>query len=70
MVDPVSSPRFYRGTSDQYEIGDLSGKFGLLENHTLYKTSYNDTILPLFGAYSILGRSVVIHKKVIEICAR
>ena len=51
------------GTSDQYEMGDLSGKFGTLENRKKYSTVYNDTMLPLFGLRSILGRSIVIHKK-------
>lgn len=45
-------------------MGDLSGKFGTLDNHTLYQHSYNDTMLPLFGPRSILGRSIVIHKRV------
>ncbi|KAK4875753.1 hypothetical protein RN001_012175 [Aquatica leii] len=63
-VDSSSSPKNYRGTSDQYEMGDLSGKFGSLENHTIYKHDYNDTMLPLFGPRSILGRSIVIEKRV------
>lgn len=45
-------------------MGDLSGKFGTLDNQTIYKTTYNDSILPLFGPRSILGRSLVIHKMV------
>lgn len=44
-------------------MGDLSGKFGTLDNYTLYKTDYNDSMLPLFGPRSILGRSIVIHKR-------
>lgn len=63
-VDPSSSPTRYQGTPDQYEMGDLSGKFGNLENATIYKSSYNDTMLPIFGPRSILGRSIIIHKKV------
>ncbi|XP_044755346.1 uncharacterized protein LOC123314251 [Coccinella septempunctata] len=63
-VDPSSSPRLYQGTPDQYEMGDLSGKFGSLDNQTIFKVSYNDTMLPIFGPRSILGRSVVIHKRV------
>ncbi|CAG9760751.1 unnamed protein product [Ceutorhynchus assimilis] len=63
-VDPTSSPTKYHGTPDQYEMGDLSGKFGNLENKTVYKTFYNDTMLPLFGPRSILGRSVLIHKRI------
>lgn len=63
-VDPASSPRAYLGTPDQYEMGDLSGKFGSLDNQTHYKHEYNDTMLPLFGPRSIIGRSVIIHKRV------
>nr|CAH7717996.1 unnamed protein product [Callosobruchus chinensis] len=62
-VDPASSPRAYQGTPDQYEMGDLSGKFGSLDNRTAYNTYYNDTLLTLFGPRSVLGRSIVIHKK-------
>lgn len=51
------------GSSDQYELGDLSGKFGTLDHLTEYSNSYNDTNLPLFGYETILGRSIVIHKK-------
>jgi len=51
------------GTLDQYKMGDLSGKFGTLDNKKRYTISYNDTMLPLFGPRSILGRSIVIHKK-------
>nr|CAI5853950.1 unnamed protein product [Callosobruchus analis] len=62
-VDPASSPRAYQGTPDQYEMGDLSGKFGSLDNRTSYNAYYNDTLLTLFGPRSVLGRSIVIHKK-------
>ncbi|XP_034664777.1 uncharacterized protein LOC117899105 isoform X1 [Drosophila subobscura] len=61
-VNPKSSPPPRQGTSDQYELGDLSGKFGGLNGLTQYEDSYNDTNLPLFGYNSIIGRSVVIHK--------
>jgi len=44
-------------------MGNLSGKFGTLENKKRYIMTYNDTMLPLFGPRSILGRSIVIHKK-------
>lgn len=49
-------------------MGDLSGKFGSLDNQTIYKTYYNDTLLTLFGPRSVLGRSLVIHKKVCQFC--
>lgn len=44
-------------------MGDLSGKFGALDGLTQYEDFYNDTNLPLFGYNSIIGRSVVIHKR-------
>lgn len=52
---------------DQYEIGDLSGKHGPLlkvgpdaEDH--YQGAFTDDKLPMSGAHSIIGRSIVIHK--------
>jgi hypothetical protein len=41
----------------------LSGKYGTLEGYSNFEMAYNDTNLPLFGYESILGRSIVIHKK-------
>lgn len=62
-VNPKLSPSPKLGSVDQYEMGDLSGKFGTLDHLTEYMNEYNDTQLPLYGYESILGRSVVIHKK-------
>lgn len=62
-INPKLSPIPTMGSSDQYEMGDLSGKFGLLDNLSEYDASYNDTNLPLFGYESLIGRSIVIHKK-------
>ncbi|KAG9346113.1 hypothetical protein JZ751_007931 [Albula glossodonta] len=60
-VNTAMSPSPGTGSVDQYEIGDISGKFGLLtgldEKHTLYM----DSNLPLSGPNSIVGRSLVIH---------
>lgn len=58
-----NSPPPTVGSEEKYEMGDLSGKFGSLDGLESYETKYNDTNLPLFGYESILGRSVVIHKK-------
>ncbi|XP_030019565.2 uncharacterized protein LOC115439736 [Manduca sexta] len=52
-----------KGTADQYELGDLGDKYGLLDDVKKINTFYNETQISLFGAYSILGRSVVLHKK-------
>jgi Cu/Zn superoxide dismutase len=62
-VNPSYSPPPGTGTTDQYEMGDLSGKFGLLNGLVSLDAVYNDTTLPLFGTHAILGRSVIIHKK-------
>ena len=44
------------------EVGDLSGKFGPLHANSLVNETYIDEYLPLYGVYSIVGRSVVIHR--------
>jgi len=62
-VNTSDIPAAEEGTLDQYEMGNLSGKFGTLDNKKRYIMTYNDTMLPLFGPRSILGRSIVIHKK-------
>jgi hypothetical protein len=55
LVDPTAVNN--RGDC---ELGDLSGKFGLLPSSGFIQ-SYSDDFLPLSGPYSILGRSVVVH---------
>lgn len=53
---------------DKYEIGDLSGKHGPLEqvaghgHEDHYVGKFSDSHLPLSGDNSIVGRSIVIHK--------
>lgn len=64
-VDAKKSPKPGTGTSDEYEVGDLSGKYSLLDSGPLADIHfgiYADFNLPLFGVYSIVGRSVVIHR--------
>ncbi|XP_054897062.1 uncharacterized protein LOC129366944 isoform X2 [Poeciliopsis prolifica] len=56
-----SSPSPGEGTVDQYEIGDISGKFGMLTGKNQFKSVFMDPNMPLTGPYSIMGRSVVIH---------
>nr|QDX46957.1 superoxide dismutase [Azumapecten farreri] len=51
------------GTNDQYEVGDLSNKYGLLNGLTELTITKADSNLPLFGVNSVIGRSVVIHKQ-------
>lgn len=62
-VTPANSPPPDVGTDDLYELGDLAGKYGTFEHKQEVREYYNDTNLPLFGPTSIMGRSVVIHKK-------
>lgn len=59
--DPEEIPPEGQGTTDQYAVGDLSGKFGTLsnKNHELY-SSY-DFNLPLYGSFSVVGRAVVVY---------
>ena len=59
----AESPKPSTGTPDQYEVGDLSGKYGLLTDMEDMRGIYNDTNLPLYGQNSIIGRSIVVHKK-------
>jgi len=59
----VSAPHPAVGTPDQYEVGDLSNKWGSLDNKQYYESYYNDSNLPLYGVNSVVGRSIVIHKK-------
>jgi len=60
-IDMSLSP--INGTPDQYEVGDLSGKFGSLKDKMSVKQVYNDSNAPMFGMQSIVGRSIVIHKE-------
>ena len=52
------------GTDDEYEIGDLSGKYRTFLGLSSYSGEHVDYNLPLFGRNSIIGRSIVIHKNV------
>lgn len=60
--DKPRSPPPGRGTADQYEIGDLSGKYGLLTGQDSFNGQFRDDNLPLYGRYSVIGRSLTIHK--------
>ena len=63
-LNPFGAPYpLYPGNSslDQYEIGDLSGKFHPLTG-TSYSTNVLDINLPMEGPFSIVGRSIVIHR--------
>ncbi|XP_057700243.1 uncharacterized protein cusr [Corythoichthys intestinalis] len=60
-VNISQSPAPGNGTVDQYEIGDISGKFGFLTDLNQLQEMYIDSNLPLTGPHSIVGRSVVVH---------
>ncbi|XP_060920347.1 uncharacterized protein cusr [Labrus mixtus] len=60
-VNISNSPSPGTGTVDQYEIGDISGKFGLLRDLNERQAVYMDQNMPLTGVFSIVGRSVVVH---------
>ncbi|KAJ8365455.1 hypothetical protein SKAU_G00142860 [Synaphobranchus kaupii] len=60
-INQSLSPPPGTGSVDQYEIGDISGKFGLLTNLDQKHALYMDSNMPLSGPNSIVGRSVVIH---------
>lgn len=52
------------GTADQYELGNFGEKYGMLDDFKTFSTAFNETQMSLFGPFSILGRSVVVHQKV------
>lgn len=56
-----NSPTPGTGTVDQYEIGDISGKFGMLNGLNQSQAVYIDPDISLTGPFSITGRSLVIH---------
>jgi len=60
-VEPSSVPPEGEATSDQYAVGDLSGKYGSLTGKASEKIQVNDYNLPLFGPISIVGRAMTIY---------
>ena len=60
-IDITTDPDFPNGTNDQYEVGDISGKFGTLAGMDEYVDVLTDWNLPLFGENSIVGRAVIVH---------
>ena len=62
--NPLNVPRNTEkppATSDEYAIGDLSGKFGSLENMSNVSQTHYDPNIPLYGLFGIIGRSVVVR---------
>lgn len=60
-VNISNSPLPGTGTVDEYEIGDISGKFGTLAGLNETQAVYMDQNMPMTGRNSIVGRSVVVH---------
>ena len=57
----ASVPLPGNGTVDQYAMGDLSGKSGLVAGPLEVKGTFEDPLLQLVGPLSVFGRSVVIR---------
>ncbi len=60
-MDKSVSPPAGTGTFDQYEVGDLSGKYGSLKGKNNVVGRFVDPNLSLFGPQSVERRSIVIH---------
>lgn len=60
-TDPEEVPPPGRGTTDQYAVGDLSGKYGNLDGKTKEVFQKYDFNLNLYGYFSPIGRAVVIY---------
>ncbi|XP_015922497.1 uncharacterized protein [Parasteatoda tepidariorum] len=58
---PDAVPEPNKGSSDQYAVGDLSGKFGPLNNAEKHFQQVYDPQLSLFGVNSVIGRAIVIY---------
>ena len=62
-VDISTSPKPDTNESlDKYEVGDLSGRYGGLHGKNSFDNTAMDANIPLYGLYTILGRSIVIHE--------
>ena len=62
-VDKSLSPAAGQGSFDEYEVGDLSGKYGGLADREERSDAFVDPSLSLFGRYSVVGRCVVTPKR-------
>ncbi|XP_072882964.1 uncharacterized protein cusr [Hemitrygon akajei] len=62
-VNGSLSPEPGNGTVDQYEVGDISGKFGQLSGLNQTSKEYMDMNMPLFGPHGISNRSLVIYQE-------
>lgn len=60
-IEPSSVPSEGEATSDQYAVGDLSGKYGSLAGKSSERIQVSDFNLPLFGPNSIVGRAMTVY---------
>lgn len=60
-INTSSDPDPAVGTTDEYEVGDLGGKFGVLRSLEELQGHFMDSNMPLSGQNSVIGRSVVLH---------
>ncbi|XP_067138740.1 uncharacterized protein [Centruroides vittatus] len=60
-VQPENIPEPGSGSMDQYAVGDLSGKYGSLQNRKKHFLQVYDTQLTLFGIHSVIGRALVVY---------
>lgn len=62
-VDSSIGPFPGIGSTDEYQTGDLSGKYGLIDNVERVHKNVLDSNLPVLGVNSVVGRSIVFFKK-------
>lgn len=60
-INTSADPAPAIGTTDEYEVGDLGGKFGRLRGLQELQGHFMDGNMPLSGQNSIVGRSMVLH---------
>ncbi|XP_054708539.1 uncharacterized protein LOC129218329 [Uloborus diversus] len=58
---PDAVPEPNKGSADQYAVGDLSGKYGPLQNKEKHFQQVYDPQLSLFGVHSVIGRAIVVY---------
>ena len=61
-ADKSVSPAAGEGSYDEYEVGDLSGKYGGLADKEERSDGFVDPSLSLFGRYSVVGRYLWPHR--------
>ncbi|XP_037510729.1 uncharacterized protein LOC119387413 [Rhipicephalus sanguineus] len=60
-VERAASPPEGHGTTDQFAVGDLSGKYGPVAGHRAVYWHLLDPTLPLSGPESVVGRMLLVR---------